>query len=82
MAKCEERELILATRVAVETCLCDVLLTEELDAIEAYTIQKINNYPSTFGKTVINYFDVLFPDEIKNYLVRREINTVAENGLR
>ena len=47
-----------------------------LDLIEIalYTIQKINNYPSAFGKTVENYFHLLFPDEIKAYLARRQIN--------
>lgn len=46
----------------------------ELVEIALYTVQKINNYPKSFGKTVENYFHLLFPDEIKAYLMRRTIN--------
>jgi len=53
----------------------DALLTgEELFEIVWYTVQKINSYPEKHGKTVENYFDLLFPDEAKIYLMRREIN--------
>jgi len=50
------------------------LTQQELEEIADYTIQKINNYPKSFGKTVDNYFDLLFPDEIKSYLISRAIN--------
>jgi hypothetical protein len=48
--------------------------TELLEIME-YTIRKIEAYPARFNKTVENYFDLLFPDEVKNYLMRREINS-------
>jgi hypothetical protein len=51
-----------------------MLTFEEVDEITAFTIQKINNYPKRLGKTVENYFDILFPDELQHYLERREIN--------
>ena len=47
----------------------------ELIEIALYTVQKINNYPKSFGKSVDNYFHLLFPDEIKAYMHRREINS-------
>jgi hypothetical protein len=50
------------------------LTDEELQEIARYTIQKIENYPRRYGKTVENYFDLLFPDEVCNYIMRREIN--------
>jgi len=50
------------------------LTLPELEEIALYTIQKINNYPKSFGKTVENYFSLLFPDEVKGYLIRRAIN--------
>lgn len=50
------------------------LTPSEIDEIALYTVQKINNYPKSFGKTVENYFDLLFPDEVKNYQTRRAIN--------
>ena len=46
----------------------------ELIEIALYTVQKINNYPKSFGKTVDNYFHLLFPDEVKAYLIGRTIN--------
>jgi hypothetical protein len=50
------------------------LTLPELEEIALYTIQKINSYPKHFGKTVENYFDLLFPCEVKSYLFRRDIN--------
>jgi len=50
------------------------LTPSELEEIALYTIQKINNYPKSFGKTVENYFNLLYPDEIKGYLMMRAIN--------
>jgi len=50
------------------------LTEQELDEIAQYTVQKINNYPKSFGKTVENYFDLLFRDEVKNYLIMQAIN--------
>ena len=47
----------------------------ELIEIALYTVQKINNYPQSCEKTVDNYFHLLFPDEIKAYMHKREINT-------
>lgn len=50
-------------------------LTEaELLEIAQYTIRKIESYPQHLGKTIENYFDLLFPDEVDSYLMRREIN--------
>jgi len=53
----------------------DTLSLLEMAEIAIYTVQKINNYPKSFGKTVENYFHLLFPDEIKAYLIRREVNS-------
>jgi len=50
------------------------LTEQELDEIAQYTVQKINNYPKSFGKTVENYFDLLYCDEVKNYLIMQAIN--------
>ena len=50
------------------------LTFEEVNEITAFTIHKINNYPKRLGKTVENYFDLLFPDELKHYIERRELN--------
>jgi len=52
----------------------DSLSLLELAEIALYTVQKINNYPKSFGKTVENYFHLLFSDEIKSYLMQRAIN--------
>jgi hypothetical protein len=54
--------------------IAEILTKEEIQEIADYTVQKINNYPAHFGKTVENYFDLLFPDEVSNFLMRREIN--------
>lgn len=53
------------------------LTQKELAEIAAYTIQKIRNYPKRLGRTVENYFDVMYPDEVKAYIMRREINNVC-----
>jgi hypothetical protein len=52
----------------------DSLTLLEMAEIALYTVQKINNYPKSLGKTVENYFHLLYPDEIKSYLMRRMIN--------
>jgi len=52
----------------------ELLTLDELHHIILYTVQKINNYPKSLGKTVDNYFHLLFPDELKAYLLRRTIN--------
>ena len=53
----------------------DIALTLlELIEIAMYTVQKIDNYPKSLGKTAENYFHLLFPDEIKSYLMRRTVN--------
>ena len=57
------------------------LTQEELDEIALYTVQKINSYPKSFGKTVENYSSILFPDEIKSYLIGREINKKSFSGI-
>jgi len=54
------------------------LTPEELAEIASYTIQKIESFPKEWGKTVENYFDVLFPDEVNNYLTRRGVNQCGE----
>ena len=52
----------------------NTLTNDELLEIAEYTIQKIEHYPKEYGKTVENYFDLLFPDEVKSFLMGREIN--------
>jgi hypothetical protein len=47
----------------------------ELVEIALYTVQKINSYPQAFGKTVENYFHLLFPDEMKAFMMRKAVNT-------
>jgi hypothetical protein len=46
----------------------------ELEEIAEYTALKIARYPKEYGKTLDNSFDVLFPNEIRDYIMRREIN--------
>ena len=58
----------------LETGTDNTLTLLELIEIALYTVQKIDNYPKSCEKTVDNYFHILFPDEIKAYLLRREIN--------
>jgi hypothetical protein len=58
----------------------DLLTPDELQEIAEYTIQKIENYPKHFGKTVENYFDLLFPDEVNSFIMRREINRRGEEN--
>jgi hypothetical protein len=50
------------------------LTNGELQEIAEYTVRKIETYPKEYGKTVENYFDLLFPDEVTAYIMRREIN--------
>jgi len=57
----------------------DVLTLFELIEITLYTVHKINNYPKSFEKTVENYFHLLFPDEVKSYLIRRKVNERSFN---
>jgi hypothetical protein len=57
-----------------------LLLESEVGEIAAYTVQKINSYPKTFGKTVENYFHLLYPDEVKAYLMRNAINAQSSSG--
>ena len=57
-----------------ETGTDNTLNLLELIEIALYTVQKINSYPKSLGKTVDNYFHLLFPDELKSYLFMREIN--------
>jgi len=64
-----------------ETCADNILTTLELIEIAMHTVQKITNYPKSFGKTVDNYFHLLFPDEIKAYLIRRDINAISLSAM-
>jgi hypothetical protein len=57
-----------------------ILTLSELEEIAGYTIQKILNYPKHYEKTVDNYFDLLFPDEVKDYIIRREINRAGRRN--
>jgi hypothetical protein len=52
----------------------------ELIEIAIYTVQKINNYPKRLGKTVEDYFHLLYPDEIKAHLMRQAINSDIDQG--
>jgi len=54
----------------------------ELAEVALYTVQKINNYPKSLGKTVENYFHLLFPDEVKAYLIGRTINHMYKKQIR
>ena len=50
------------------------LTEDELLFLWEYTVRKIESYPANFGKTVENYFDLLFPDVVTAHLTGREIN--------
>jgi len=54
--------------------LANALSPDILTETAQYTIQKINAYPKRFGKTVENYFDLLYPNEIKNCIQCTLIN--------
>jgi len=58
------------------------LTPEERAEIAGYTIQKIEAYPKDWGKTVENYFDVLYPNEVRDYVMRRDINGRSDRRLR
>ena len=58
------------------------LTFDEVDEITRFTIQKIENYPKRLGKTVENYFDLLFPDELEQYVMRRELNCRSAELMR
>jgi hypothetical protein len=64
----------VATVSEINTTLTD----EEVAEIAAYTIQKIESYPKEYGKTLENYYDILFPYEVKDFLMRRHINALGE----
>jgi len=55
----------------------NAITLNEFIEIALYTVQKINNYPKSFGKTIENYFHLLFPDEIKAYLIRQATNRMS-----
>jgi len=57
--------------------LVSALSEDELVEISQYTIQKINAYPKHLGKTVENYFPLLYPDEVKSYLCGVVITSTA-----
>jgi len=68
--------LVQSERETIEDCypgICSLTLLDFAE-IALYTVQKINRYPKSFGKTIENYFHLLYPDEIKAYLMRRTIN--------
>jgi len=58
----------------------DELTDDEVFDLVLTTVRKIANYPKEYGKTLENYFDVLFPNEVSDYLTRREINRQSENN--
>ena len=58
-----------------------ILTPAEVEEIIDYTIQKINKYPAEYGHTVENYFDLLFPDEVANYQIRRAINMQGQKNM-
>ena len=59
----------------------NVNLTEtEISQIVEDTIQKIENYPKWLGKTVENYFDILFENEVGDYIMRRGINRLGREN--
>ncbi|MDR1674675.1 MAG: hypothetical protein LBR54_04415 [Oscillospiraceae bacterium] len=53
------------------------LTNTEISDIVDYTIQKIESFPKEWGYTVQNYFDILYPDEVDQYLMRREITRMG-----
>jgi hypothetical protein len=91
MPKPAERKIVMASNCATkqpnskspcEDCIHNGLTLSELIEIALYTVRKINNYPKSLGKTVENYFHLLYFDEIKAYLMMRKINnkTLAGSG--
>lgn len=50
--------------------------TEEISGIVKHTIQKIER----IGET-IDYFDILFPDELNQYIMRSEINQASKKAM-
>ena len=60
----------------------NILSIPELIEIAVYTVQKINNYPNSFGHTIGNYFPLLYPDEIKAYLMRQAVSTKLKTKYR
>ena len=74
ISDCPVKQSILRSLSEWYTYNDDGLTLHELVEIAGYTIQKINNYPKSFGKTVENYFHLLFPDEIKSYVMGQTIN--------
>ena len=56
------------------------LTDKEIDEIRAYTVLKIESYPKHYGNTVENYYHLLFPDEVKDYIFRRHLNRQRETN--
>ena len=50
------------------------LTSEEIHELVKATIHKIETYPKEYGKTLDNYFHVLFSDMVRQYVEGREIN--------
>lgn len=55
----------------------DALTYDEFVGVARHTVQKIRAYPA-YCKKDMSYFLILFPNELKDYLMRREINRLGE----
>jgi len=55
--------------------LAKTLTAVELQSIAERTAELIKAYPEQYGLTVDNYFDLRFPDDVKTYILSREINS-------
>lgn len=55
----------------------DALTYDEFVEVARYTVQKIRAYPASCEKDM-SYFMTLFPCELKDFLMRREINRLGE----
>jgi len=61
----------------------DLLTGEVIQIIAKRTVDKINSYPKRYGRTVDNYFDLLFPDEVNAYFAGKRISELGRaNGER
>jgi len=78
---CVEKVIVNRVRADIARTCCEALTKDELNEIVEYTIQKIYKYPKEYGKTVQNYFALLLPDEVKSYVIAREVNTIFEEVL-
>jgi hypothetical protein len=56
----------------------DELTYEEIIEVAKYTVRKIKAYPERWRKDT-SYFEILFPCELKDYLMRRDISRMRRD---